>query len=139
MLDHIIMTVADYEASKGFYERALEPLGRPDHQWHAHRGIVHVPLLDQTMVAKAISMVRGEEHDRVLQHALLLQRSQNPADLLIDHGHIAEIVGPLSLPLLVCGQRIKVDRIGFAIGYPGPQRLQRLRLAGHLRRQAGQR
>jgi catechol 2,3-dioxygenase-like lactoylglutathione lyase family enzyme len=27
MLDHIIMTVADYEASKGFYERALEPLG----------------------------------------------------------------------------------------------------------------
>ena len=27
MLDHIIMTVADYEASRGFYERALEPLG----------------------------------------------------------------------------------------------------------------
>ena len=27
MLDHVIITVTDYERSKDFYEKALEPLG----------------------------------------------------------------------------------------------------------------
>ena len=59
----------------------------------------------------AVAVIGGEDDDRVVQIAFRLQRLQDLADLLVDHRHVGQIVGPLAMALLARRFELMDDRV----------------------------
>ena len=57
------------------------------------------------MVRQAVAVIGRENDDGIVQIAIPLEGFHNLADLLIDHCHIGQIVGALTMTLL--GRRIE--------------------------------
>ena len=58
---------------------------RPAHEHgHADRRLVHQALVKKAELAKKEAVVRGVDHDRVIDQLRLIDEGQNPTNVLVD-------------------------------------------------------
>ena len=75
-------------------QRAASPQapGRPDHERHVRGGVVdEVGVRRLAVIAQALAVVGGEDHERALEQPLLAQPRREPPDHLVGVGDLAEV------------------------------------------------
>ena len=68
---------------------------------YAHRGLVGQPLVHSAMLAHHIAMVRGEDHDGILDQLVFLKKAENLPNIVVDATHHPEILGQGGLAQLL--------------------------------------
>ena len=66
---------------------------RPDDQRHPDRAVIEVALGDKTMIAIHLSVIRGEGDDRGVDFSAFFDDAQDLADLIVDQGNAAGVIG----------------------------------------------
>ena len=91
--------------------RRVEPVARIAHdQRHVERLVEPAELVHDPVVAERLAVIRGEHHERARREAGLVERVEDPAELIVDLGH-HPVVGGLQLALLlrIVGRRDERD------------------------------
>ena len=99
--------------------RTAQP-GRADHERHANAFVDEDAVVTLAVIAERLAVIAGDDDDRAIQKAALLERVEQPADLRVGEHDLADVeIVMIAIGTARAGRTADAGRRGAPTGKTG--------------------